>query len=425
MLTFDFNLSLPVIILLACAAACALLVWPIYLRRISRVSRYAASQSGPEAYQPDTEHTADVTEPAGEGFLISNDDVSTDIATNDMPTGTEPASIVVYAQDEAESLTRLLHQLLEQRYAPGFEVIVVNEGGSETTADAVSALAVSHSNLYLTYTPDGARNLSRKKLALMLGIKAARHRVVVQTVATACIESPYWLASIMRHFTDTSTEVVLGNAMPAATDNGLGSRRRAFDFAASATAWLTSAIAGHPYRGTEYNIAYTRDIFFRNKGFSRSLNLRYGDDDIFISEIANGANTAVELSPDGLVRMAFHNHAAACSELAMRHEFTGRRISRTSRRLMALGAWMLWAMTGLAIWAAVISLPNIIPAIAAAVLLIAMFTAVTLVWRKEMRRLGGKKLCLTIPWLALTLPLRNAWRTLHCRGRHGRHYSWC
>ncbi|MDO5395589.1 MAG: glycosyltransferase, partial [Bacteroidales bacterium] len=311
MLTFDFNLSLPVIILLACAAACALLVWSIYLRRISRVSRYAASQSGPEAYLPDTEHTADVTEPAGEGFLISNDDdeddVSTDIATNDIPTGTEPASIVVYAQDEAESLTRLLHQLLGQRYAPGFEVIVVNEGGSEATADAVTALAVSHSNLYLTYTPDGARNLSRKKLALMLGIKAARHRVVVQTVATACIESPYWLASIMRHFADTSTEVVLGNAMPAATDNGLGSRRRAFDFAASATSWLTSAIAGHPYRGTEYNIAYTRDIFFRNKGFSRSLNLRYGDDDIFISEIANGANTAVELSPDGLVRMAFHN----------------------------------------------------------------------------------------------------------------------
>ncbi|MDO5396128.1 MAG: hypothetical protein Q4F07_09235, partial [Bacteroidales bacterium] len=118
-------------------------------------------------------------------------------------------------------------------------------------------------------------------------------------------------------------------------------------------------------------------------------------------------------------------HAAACSELAMRHEFTGRRISRTSRRLMALGAWMLWLMTGLAIWAAVISLPNIIPAIAAAVLLIAMFTAVTLVWRKEMKRLGGKKICLTIPWLALTLPLRNAWRTLRCRGRHGRHYSWC
>ena len=112
-----------------------------------------------------------------------------------------------------DRLTRLLPRLLEQRYEPGFEVIVVNEGGSVATSDVVSMLASQHRNLYLTYTPDGARSLSRKKLALMLGIKAAQNRVVVHTMATATITSPLWLASIMRHFSDPSVEVVLGKSM--------------------------------------------------------------------------------------------------------------------------------------------------------------------------------------------------------------------
>ncbi len=31
--------------------------------------------------------------------------------------------------------------------------------------------------------------------------------------------------------------------------------------------WLSIAIAGKPFRGTEYNIAYRRELFLRNKGF--------------------------------------------------------------------------------------------------------------------------------------------------------------
>ena len=62
--------------------------------------------------------------------------------------------------------------------------------------------------------------------------------------------------------------------------------------------WIGDALAGHPWRGNEYNLVYRRDLFFRNKGFSRHLNLRQGDDDIFVKEIATAANTAVELSAE-------------------------------------------------------------------------------------------------------------------------------
>ena len=407
---FSIELTTPTIILLSASLACALLLIPLYLRRIARVSRHAAAQA---------DDLADIAMPDNsEGFRIEETPGDLDLMS------LEPASVVVYAQDEAESLARLLPKLLGQNYPAGFEVIVVNEGASEATSDVVSALSMSHKNLYLTFTPDGARNLSRKKLGMMLGIKAARNRVVVNTTAGVEIESPLWLTSMMRNFKNDGTEVVIGYALPADTDTRMGRRRRAFDFTARAVAWLTSAISGRPYRGTEFNIAYTRELFFRNKGFSRSLNLRYGDDDIFISEIATGANTAVELSPESMVRIAFRNHRRGHAELLRRHLFTGRYVSHASRRLMALGGWLLWCVTGCAVAAAVISLPNLVPAIAGAVIILATLIWTAIVWRNALTRLQSRRMLFTLPWLAMTLPLRNMAHTVAARLRKGHDFTW-
>ena len=93
----------------------------------------------------------------------------------------EPVSVVVYSQDEAEALDKLLRDILTQDYPADMEVIVVNEGESSDVRDVVDMLKNEYPGLYLTNTPDGARNLSRKKLALTLGVKAARHSVVVHT----------------------------------------------------------------------------------------------------------------------------------------------------------------------------------------------------------------------------------------------------
>jgi hypothetical protein len=248
--------------------------------------------------------------------------------------------------------------------------------------------------------------------------------VVVNTTAGVVIESTHGLEMIMRNFTDKDVEVVLGYAVPTDNDSGMGKRCRAFDTIVDGVTWLTSAIKGKPYRGTEFNIAYTRDIFFKNKGFSRSLNLRHGDDDIFISEIANSANTAVELSEPSIVRCNFYNHRRAIGELQRRHEFTGRFISKSSRRLMALGAWLMWLTLGTGIAAAVLALPNVFAAIIAAVIIVTLLVTVSVVWRKAMRTLGSRTMLFTLPWLALTLPIRKALRAIRYRLRKGRNYTW-
>lgn len=395
---FCFDLGVTPIILTALSLLCFVCVIITYMLRVKRVARYARRQN---LELPDFDDHERVPDPA-----------------------LEPASIVVYAQDQADNLSRLLPQLLEQQYAPGFEIIVVNEGESEATRDIVDTLRITHRNLYLTFTPDGARNLSRKKLALMLGIKAARNRVVVNTTATASIPSTHWLETMMRNFTDKSTEIVLGYAVPADTDNALGKHRHAFDTIAAGVTWLTAAIAGKPYRGTEYNIAYTRDIFFRNKGFSRSLNLRHGDDDIFISEIANGQNTAVELSDESVVEIINGNHPRTANDRWARRRFTSRFISHRPRLMPALARWAYLASGLMILVAAALEPRNTFALAIAAGALLLWTLAAAIPWRIALNNLFGRRLATTLPFLAATLPLRRTARSVMAAIRREKRYTW-
>lgn len=347
---------------------------------------------------------------------------------NDQPipdAGFEPASVVVYSNDQSSELATLLPQLLGQDYPERFEVIVVNEGDSSRVREVVGDLQLRHSNLYLTHTPDGARNLSRKKLAITLGVKAARHPVVVLVAAGASVDSSLWLRRMMQHFSpDCHTEVVLGYAAQA-LDEGhpWGCRTRSFDYVSSAINWLSPAVKGHPWRGTEYNLAYRRDLFFRNKGFSRHLNLCHGDDDIFVSEIANAANTMVELSHESMVTVMGSYTRAVATECDARRRFTARFIKRRPWMISAIGRWCYLVAPLLALAAAVITPFNGFVWAAAGVALL-LWMAVALIWRGAMKTLNGRHLLLTLPFIAAGSPLRHAFRSLTWRLRRQKRYTW-
>lgn len=337
-----------------------------------------------------------------------------------------PATVVIYSQGEAEKLERLLQSVLHQDYPAAFEVIVVNDGESPDVRDTVSMMRASTPNLYLTFTPEGVVNLSRKKLALTLGVKAARYDVVVHTTTAVDIESDQWLRHMMEPFNkDGKTEIALGFAyIDPEEDDCSGRRRRAFDFAAASTRWLSTAIAGHPFRGTEYNIAYTKEAFMRNKGFAKTLNLHSGDDDIFISEITRSGNTAVVLSRQGMVRLRQGNYPRIFIERSLRHIFTEGFIRRRPRFLFALLGWLQIVALGAGIAAAILSWPNLFAATIALVIILAMFLADILMWRSAMKALRSRTLLLTIPYLSITYPLRRISR--HLRSRLGKHkrYTW-
>jgi hypothetical protein len=231
---------------------------------------------------------------------------------------------------------------------------------------------------------------------------------------------------MMQHFApDSPVEVVIGYAAPAPyADQHCGKRTRSFDFIADAVDWLAPAIAHHPWRGIEYNLAYRRDLFFRNKGFSRHLNLRDGDDDIFISEIANGQNTAVELSDESVVEIINGNHPRTANDRWARRRFTSRFISHRPRLMPALARWAYLASGLMILVAAALEPRNTFALAIAAGALLLWTLAAAIPWRIALNNLFGRRLATTLPFLAATLPLRRTARSVMAAIRREKRYTW-
>ncbi len=211
-----------------------------------------------------------------------------------------PLSVVICARNESENLRRNLPAILKQDY-PDFEVIVINDGSTDESEDLLSELEEEYPNLYHSFTPDSARYISRKKLALTLGIKASKYDWLVFTEADCTPVSDKWLRRIARNFTP-STDIVLGYS---GYERGKGwlHKRVSFDSLFTSLHYLGFALAGKPYMGIGRNLAYRKELFFKVKGFSTHLNMQRGEDDLFINQIANENNTRVETSPDSVIRM--------------------------------------------------------------------------------------------------------------------------
>ena len=390
--TITFVLSLPTIVLALLSALIVPLLYLLffYRRRIELVSRHV-------------------------------DDCNADEAPVTMP----GVSIIVYTNNDSENLAVMLPQLLSQDYPAGFEVIVVNDGASEMTKDIVTALSQTYSNLYITYAPEGSRYLSRKKLSLTIGIKAARYEYVVLTRSSCRIKSVKWLAMMARHFA-RGKQVVLGYACYSPDDDKqFGARKRAFNALADAVTYLSSALAGHPYRGIDANIGYSRDLFFKNRGFSGSLNLQYGDDDIFINEISTKENTAVELSSESQVGIVYRRKPRQVyRDIKARYTFTSQFVYKGARRLVGMASAMMWLWLLLSVAAILMGLPNLLPLAIVTVASIALWLSLMFAWKKVANRLGGRRVFFMVPLWLLLRPIHNAAYRLHAIKGSKWNFTW-
>lgn len=389
-LTFDFS---PLVWALAgTALLCGILIICLFIPRIRRVANKA------------------------------NHDDEAPIPTDGYPS----VSVIVYSQGDGWNLRNLLVQILEQDYPAPMEVIVVNDENADSTEDVVSELELKYRNLYMTFAPEQSRNLSRKKLSITLGLKAARYDNVILTCGNCNIPSPLWLRLMMRHFID-GKEIVIGHSTLRPTEDAKIlqlSRTASFDAQWSATRALSAAIAGHPFMGDACNIAYSRRLFFENKGFSKTLNLIYGDDDIFINEITDRHNTAVELSPDSRVESLDPNIRYIHTVLKQRRLFTSTFLPRSPYLMMGLISVLSWCMLLSAIAASLLALPSLIIAAAMLILLPAICIPVMISWRRTARALGLRPLFTTQPFLTLWHPIYNLRYRLQHRRTRNENYTW-
>ena len=316
-----------------------------------------------------------------------------------------PVSVVIYAKDESENLRRNLYAVLQQDY-PEYQVVVVNDGSSSESNEVLQRYENQYPHLYHTYIPEDIKYLSRKKLALTVGIKAAKHDILLFTEAGCLPSDEQWIARMARNFTE-GTDIVLGFCAYGYKKGGFH-QLAAYDNLITGLQYLSSALAGHPFMGSGRNLAYRKKLFFEHKGYSQTLNLHAGEDDLFVNQFATPQNTRVEYSPESITRMAPYPRFKMWKEMkvsraATMRYYRGHRLA--FYRFGYLSRYLFLLSTGSLITAGIIGNP--LAAAAGIGLYLLHFLTQAIVLRKASRMLGQKPVTAWLPLLEIIHPLYN------------------
>lgn len=328
-----------------------------------------------------------------------------------------PVSVIICARDEQENLEKFLPQILEQDY-PNFEVIVVNDCSSDDSHYILDRFMAKYPKLRVTTIKEDEKFSHSKKLALTVGIKAAKNEWLVLTDADCKPEGKDWLALIASNFAG-DTEVVLAYG-GFFSEKGFLNKLIRYDGLFIAMQYLGFALAGMPYMGVGRNLAYKKDTFFKNKGFASHSHIYSGDDDLFINEVAKKSNTKVELQSGSFTRTLAKDTYRKWENQKRRHITTSHKY-RFSTKIILTGevfSRILFYSTSIAL-IAILYYPWVI----AGTILVRWIIQLSII-KGVMNRLSERKLLLLSPlydfyslffysriWLLnLINPRRSTWR---------------
>ena len=233
----------------------------------------------------------------------------------------EPVSVIICARNEKENLEKYLPSILTQDY-PDYEVIVVNDCSEDESEFVLERFQKEYKNLKTTTIKQDDKFYHSKKLALTIGIKAAKNDLLLLTDADCKAESNKWIEKMQNKFSDT-TEIVLGYGGYIREKRIINNLIR-FDTLFIAIQYLTFALAKKTYMGVGRNLAYRKSLFFKNKGFASHHHIESGDDDLFINQVANKKNTRIQIEKESITRSVAESSFSSWFKQKKRHLTTGK-----------------------------------------------------------------------------------------------------
>ncbi|MGL4909547.1 MAG: glycosyltransferase [Bacteroidales bacterium] len=209
----------------------------------------------------------------------------------------EPVSLVIRTKNEYHNLKKNLPLFLGQNH-PKFEVIVVNDASSDETEELLYTLKPQYKNLVITTIEQEAKFLHNKKLAITIGIKAARYDCILFTEPDCTPPSNQWLQTMQKGI--GQGEILLSYCRKPRA-NGLANSIMRCDDVISATYWLYAAMQGKPYRGDLKNMGFRQNLFLSKKGFAHYNSFQSSEETIFLCRNGNKENTKIILDKNAIL----------------------------------------------------------------------------------------------------------------------------
>lgn len=202
-----------------------------------------------------------------------------------------PVSVIVCAKNEADRMKNLVPLLAEQNY-PDFEVVLIDDASSDETLDIFEAFEKQYPHIKLVKVQNNEAFWANKKYALTLGIKAATKEYLLFTDSDCYPASKDWVTHMSSQFTLNKT-IILGYGAYEKVKNSFLNKIIRFDNMLTTTMYFAWAKLGRPYTGEGRNLAYKKEDFFKVNGFIDHMNIRTGEDALFINQAAKKKNTTI------------------------------------------------------------------------------------------------------------------------------------
>lgn len=245
----------------------------------------------------------------------------------------EPVSVIVCARDAYEYLLDLIPVLLNQDY-PDYEVVIVNDCSQDQTEEYLKDLARNNPKINLVNLTQNLNFFHGKKFPLSMGIKSARYDLLLLTDADCVPTNSQWIKEMVKAY-DRDTEIVVAYG-PYFERKGLLNKLIRFDTLYIAMQYLSLALAKKPYMGVGRNLSYRKSTFMKNKGFTSHYNIPSGDDDLFISQVANKKNTDVYIDAINRVESEPKRTWGTWIRQKKRHYSTGIKYKPQTNRVLGL-----------------------------------------------------------------------------------------
>lgn len=321
--------------------------------------------------------------------------------------------IVVVRENNYYFVENGLQKLLDQAYHQ-FEVVVVDCSYDEEIAEMLADIRARYGHMHLTQIKATHNHDHSIKLAITVGIKAARYEHLLLTTADSHPTSDKWIALMAKGF--ITGDVVLGYC-GIERQRGLANRLMQCSRLATSVRWLSAAIRGHAYRGISHNLGYTKSLYFSHKGFNH-LNMNIGDDDLFIRRIVSRNNVSVVMNPNATVRQIPYGGLGWWTRTRKYFSHAFRYYPSGIRLTIGAELWSRFLFFASAI-AAMAVLPLLWLAIPVFFLLLRLLI-VTTKMKRIARRLGERKLMWAYVLYDLYAPLTEAGMALSRRLRPNR-----
>jgi glycosyltransferase involved in cell wall biosynthesis len=211
-------------------------------------------------------------------------------------TQTHPVSVIICARDEAGNIAQNLPGILVQEYSTTHEIIVVDDNSFDDSKYVLEELQKTFKQLNIIELTQEAKMIPGKKFPLAIGLKSAKHEIVLLTDADCVPASENWIQSMQSCY-DDQTEIVLGFS-PYHKQKSFLNKLIRWETFFTALQYLSYALWGLPYMGVGRNLSYKKKLFYQHKGFSAHNNIPGGDDDLFVNMAANSKNTKINIDPD-------------------------------------------------------------------------------------------------------------------------------